>query len=246
MSTERIVSIHQPNFLPRLKVLQKIANSDIYIVFDDVQFVRNDWQNRVIIRNYSTNHTSWISLPVHKPHGQKSSISEISFVDQKNTLDKAFRQIQSAYFKSPFWHEMESLFNRLFYSTTGLDNLLSDYLYNSLCAIFRELEIKTTVVRSSSFAQPVHTEKNAHLLWLCNAVDGDAYICGTGGLSYIDKNLFLENGIEVIVQSWNDSEMIKRFGCDTWKNVSFIDFWARFGRESLVSLLTEGIDSTGC
>ena len=241
MSIKRMVSIHQPNFLPRLKVLQKISNSDVYVVYDDVQFVRNDWQNRVIIRNYTTKHCSWISLPVHKPHGQKSAISEVSFVNKKETLDKAFRQIQAAYYKSPFWHEMEPLLNRLFIYTADTSDLLSEYLFDSLCDVFHELEINTTVVRSSSFAQPVHTEKNEHLLWLCNIVEGDGYICGTGGLTYIDKNVFTQNGIEVVLQSWNDAEMVKRFGCDTWKNVSFIDYWARFGQKALVSFLKERI-----
>jgi len=35
-----IVSIHQPNYLPWMGLMHKILESDIFIVLDDVQFVR--------------------------------------------------------------------------------------------------------------------------------------------------------------------------------------------------------------
>src|SRR6185437_15039387 len=37
---------HQPNFLPRLSTLTKIYAADIWIILDDVQFARRDYQHR--------------------------------------------------------------------------------------------------------------------------------------------------------------------------------------------------------
>ena len=35
-----IVSIHQPNYLPWLGYFDKIKRSDLFVIFDDVQFPR--------------------------------------------------------------------------------------------------------------------------------------------------------------------------------------------------------------
>ena len=44
-----IACVHQPNFLPWLGFFAKVAQSDIYVVMDNVQFTKNCWTNRVKI-----------------------------------------------------------------------------------------------------------------------------------------------------------------------------------------------------
>lgn len=44
-----IVAIHQPNLFPRLKILQKLALADIWIVLDNVQYCQREYQNRTLI-----------------------------------------------------------------------------------------------------------------------------------------------------------------------------------------------------
>ncbi|MFF4157003.1 WbqC family protein [Streptomyces sp. NPDC001678] len=39
-------AIHQPNFFPRLTTLAKLFAADCWIVLDDVQFARRDYQHR--------------------------------------------------------------------------------------------------------------------------------------------------------------------------------------------------------
>ncbi|MBU6427323.1 WbqC family protein [Patescibacteria group bacterium] len=47
--TRLSVVVHQPNFLPRLKVLQKLAAADVWCVLDSVQYNPREWQNRARI-----------------------------------------------------------------------------------------------------------------------------------------------------------------------------------------------------
>src|SRR3989344_4934979 len=44
-----ICSIHQPTFLPYLGFFEKVRKSDVFIVYDDAQFVRRDFFQRNFI-----------------------------------------------------------------------------------------------------------------------------------------------------------------------------------------------------
>lgn len=46
-----ILTAHQPVYLPWLGLFHKIALSDVYCFFDDVQYLRRDWNNRNKIKN---------------------------------------------------------------------------------------------------------------------------------------------------------------------------------------------------
>ena len=57
------VSIHQPNYLPWLGFFNKVAQSDIYVVFDDVQYpMGKDFHNRNQIK--TNNGKTWLTIPV--------------------------------------------------------------------------------------------------------------------------------------------------------------------------------------
>ena len=45
-----IVAIHQPHFLPWLGFLQRMAQADVFVLLDHVQFERRNYQNRTMIR----------------------------------------------------------------------------------------------------------------------------------------------------------------------------------------------------
>jgi hypothetical protein len=70
---QRICAIHQPNFLPRLSTLAKIMAADVWVVLDDVQFCRRDYQHRArLARSASPGAWIWLTLPVHLPEGQRT------------------------------------------------------------------------------------------------------------------------------------------------------------------------------
>ena len=47
----RILSAHQPVYLPGLILFHKIALSDVFVLLPDVQFQRHSWQQRNRVRN---------------------------------------------------------------------------------------------------------------------------------------------------------------------------------------------------
>lgn len=235
-----IISIHQPNLFPRIKVLKKIFNSDIYVCYDDVQYVRNDWQNRVFIRNYKTQEKSWLSIPVIKPNGQKSKINEIKICENTSALKMLRKKLYYNYHASLFWDEMAIYLDEVF-KIFESSTYLSDFLFDSIEVIKNQFlfEKKVNIVKSSSINLSFSTEKNMHLIEIIKYYNCNSYICGSGGLNYINEDVFNKNGIDIIVQQWNEKSFTKKYSNGEWKNISFLDFWARYGKKVLIDELGE-------
>jgi WbqC-like protein family len=47
--SDLLCAIHQPNFFPRLSTLAKLFTADIWVILDDVQFTRRDYQHRCLV-----------------------------------------------------------------------------------------------------------------------------------------------------------------------------------------------------
>jgi len=41
-----LITIHQPQYLPWLGYLDKIDKADVFVILNNVQFKKNEWQNR--------------------------------------------------------------------------------------------------------------------------------------------------------------------------------------------------------
>jgi WbqC-like protein family len=73
----RSCAIHQPNLLPRLSTLAKLYAADVWVVLDDVQFTRHNYQHRVRLAALDDPaHRQWLSLETHLPYGRATLIRE--------------------------------------------------------------------------------------------------------------------------------------------------------------------------
>src|SRR5208282_4712259 len=75
-----ILAAHQPQFCPWLGYFDKMRRADVFVLLDDVQFKKNEWQNRNRIK--TTNGPAWFTVPVLHDFGQ-----EIREVRINNTGD---------------------------------------------------------------------------------------------------------------------------------------------------------------
>jgi hypothetical protein len=59
-------AIHQPNFFPRLSTLAKLYAADVWVILDDVQFSRRDYQNcRYLPPAGTALPARWLTVPAH-------------------------------------------------------------------------------------------------------------------------------------------------------------------------------------
>src|SRR5215216_4803864 len=95
-----IVSIHQPNFLPWLGYFDKLLKSDVFVLFDDVQFPRGKtYANRVLIK--TINGEAWITVPV-ADRGELQLIKDVSIAANPVWKRKLIKTLEVNYAKAPF------------------------------------------------------------------------------------------------------------------------------------------------
>ena len=92
------VSIHQPMYLPWTPYIAKLIHSDIFVVFDNVQYPGGkSYTNRNYI--YQKNNSVLLTLPLEK-YSLGSKFFQINISLKTNWYDKHAKTIQMAYSKS--------------------------------------------------------------------------------------------------------------------------------------------------
>lgn len=220
-----IVSIHQPNYIPWLGFFSKIIRSDVYVVFDDVQFPRGkDYANRNQIK--TNNGKLWLTVPVIG----KSDLKPWNTIEINNNgwVDKHLSNIESFYKKAPYFN---SYFPEIKEILSKNHSLLIDLNIDLIKFFLHCLESDTQIVFSSQFK----TEKTGldKILLILKELNTTEYISGEGEGSrrYIDENIFKQNNIKLTWQQYNHPIYNQQFS-DFVPYLSIIDLLFNEGPNS--------------
>ena len=94
-----IVSVHQPQYLPWLGYFDKIDKADAFVLLDNVQFKKNEWQNRNKIKAAAGG--QWLTVPVMYRFPQL--INEVEINNRERWQHKQQQALISNYKKAPYW-----------------------------------------------------------------------------------------------------------------------------------------------
>jgi len=193
-----IVTIHQPDFLPWLGFFDRWAKSDIYIVLDDVQFIRRGWHHRDRIK--AVDGPIWLTVPVVKKNRYHQLIKDTEIDNSLAWRKKHLRMIELNYRKAPnfeyFFHKIKEI-----YESNHL--LLIELNMDFLRFVAGELRIDTPFKFASSLN--ISSSGNQRLVDLVKSVNGSSYLTGLGSKSYLDEDLFRKEDIKVIWQNYSVS-----------------------------------------
>lgn len=223
-----LVGIHQLHYLPWLRYFEKIARSDVFVVLDDAQFTKNDWQNRNRIKTASG--ATVLTVPVIHEHGQR--LNEVRISNGSPWTRKHWQTIRQAYVHAPFFEycasEIEDGYTVPWDSLNALNRFLLE-------RFLRLLAIDTPIVYASSLG--IGGAASARLAGLVRAVGGTAYYCGAhAAQTYLDGELFERAGIEIVMQEWRVPVYPQLHG-DFVSDLSIVDLLMNCGPESLNILL---------
>jgi hypothetical protein len=228
------IAIHQPNFFPRLKVLQKIASADIWCVLDSVQYCAREWQNRTrIVATHGDNQAFWFSVPVRRPHGRNTLISDVSIVNPSLTAPLAERTLFHAFKQSPYWSTIKDLLSNLrpLLAADSLARLCVD----TTCLLLRIAGRQPTLIFASSL--PVKGKASTLMAAICRYLNATTYLADSGGRNYLQPAHFRE--MEVLWQNWCEPPE-KLPGISSWRNISSVNYLARLGPEQFTRQIRNG------
>ncbi len=177
-----IVSIHQPEHFPYLGFFQKMQESDLFIILDNVKFKKNNFQNRNRFLNKSGNE-EWFTLPVEKKANSKL-IRDVKLAEDFGWKKKLMKQM-----KMNFNMSNDDL-NYIY-----MDDLLYTTNLRSITYCASELDIDTP--RELASELDVSGTKSELLYNLCKKVGATTYLSGQNGFKYLDKDVFKDINIEV-------------------------------------------------
>lgn len=218
-----IVSIHQPNYIPWAGYFDKIAQSDVFVLFDDVQYpMGKSVCNRNLIK---TPHGGmWLTVPVK----DRSSLKKINEIEINNDIDwrrNHWKSIQAFYGKAPGFPVYERVFDGLYARPW---DRLCDLNVAIIQALLGILDIPTKLVFSSQLDVPGGGEQK--LIGIVNKLGADAYLTGTGPGSqrYVKAEDFKNSGIALLFHKFQLREYPQLHG-DFIPNLSAIDLIFNLG-----------------
>lgn len=222
---KRIV-IHQPNLFPRLKVLQKIASAHVWVIFDDVQYVKREWQNRTKLRHLKQPMREfWLTAPVNCPDGRRTLIKDVTLVHPEQFYGHLLKTIQFTYGQSRYWDWIEAYINTCILNRPSS---LTELCVETVLVCFQKLDINIETHYSSSLA--INGKATQKLTGICEALDADIYVSGSGSRAYMQLDIMQSANIDVVWQNWQEPVVkLDKNVTLQWRNFSFIDFLARFG-----------------
>lgn len=184
----RLVAIHQPNLFPRLSTLAKLWAADVWVVLDDVQFARRDYQHRARLGPLGDDAAQrWMSLSVNLPEGRSTQIRAARVVDRETCRRRVQRLTRQIHGDGPHWAPLGVAIEGVVELMDETDRLAEI----GTASTTRLLELTGwagEIVRSSQL--PSRAERSHRLADLTVAVGGTDYLCGTGGAAYLDTAAF--------------------------------------------------------
>lgn len=231
-----IITIHQPEHLPWLGLLNKIAKADVFVVLDSVQYEKNYFQNRN--RIMGTNGVQWLSVPVsNKGHMDGSIATTLVASDPKNIKwrEKYLQTIRMSYGKYPYFNEVFSMLEEAI-------DLDSQYLCEINLAIINKfcdaLNIHPQYVRSSSLN--VYGLKSDLILGICRKMNTDVYIAGPSGRDYLDMKSFEDSNIKVVFNDYHHPIYPQRRSEEFVSHLSALDLFMNVGFSEAKKVIMEG------
>ncbi|MFC2176379.1 WbqC family protein [Bacteroidota bacterium] len=183
-----VVSVSQSNYVPWKGYFDMIARSDVFVIYDEVQFTKNDWRNRNLIK--TPKGTEWLTIPVKQDHlDQKICETKVAF---NKWNKKHLGTLQANYAKAKSFNEVkEEVFDWYSIDTDLLSEINAHFIKN-VCAF---LGISTKLIDSREL--DLQGDRNERLVDACQKLGADTYLSGPAARTYLAGTLFDQSGLSV-------------------------------------------------
>ncbi len=218
-----VLSAHQPNFMPYLGFFDKMKQSDIFVIRDEVLFVERDYHHRNRIRKNGSNgiespQFSWLTVPVEKEQDYLGNILIKRGVSRKHgkhifpwnqdMLHEIDVNYQKADYFKTFFPEVEMILDNSDSRLISLNMKLIEFFKKAF-------EIDTPIIMASSLRLKSLTyhksDPTEDIVSLCKHLGANVYLSGSGGREYIRPEPFVRERIELKFQDYSHPKYKQNF-----------------------------------
>lgn len=182
------VAIMQPYFFPYIGYFQLINAVDEFVVYDDVNFIKQGWITRNSILADKKKYSFILNVE------GASSFKKIKEISLVNNNKKLLKTIEQEYKKAPYFSVVFPIIQEILSSN---ENNLSKFLVFSLRKIAYYLQIDTIFRISSEIDKNNELKGQDKIIAICKQLKAKTYINSIGGQELYNKEIFNKNKIKL-------------------------------------------------
>ncbi len=199
----RKIGLCQPYFAPYIGYFQLINAVDVFISYDNVNFIKGGWVNRNKI-NVNGNEKLF-NIPLLKQSPNKK-INEVDVNWQSNDFNKLIKTITQSYSKSPYLKDVLNVLEEIF---KGRSEKISDLSLKSIEGFCQYLNIDTEIKSASNINYEKTNDKVLNIINICKNQNANHYINPIGGTKLYSKEDFKKYKIQLnFIQGLNSLSII--------------------------------------
>lgn len=194
--SDKIVVIHQPDFMPYLGFFDRLLKADIYVVLDNVQYVRSSrgWTSRDKIK--TVNGEKWISVGT-KRAPRDTPINQIFLSEEFDWRNKHLNLFRENYRRCSYYDEVISYIRELYDFSC---KRMMDFNMKSIEMLMELLDIHIDIKYASELNAV--GKNNTLIIDIVKKLGCHKYLSGVGARDYFVSELFECMGIDVIWQTF--------------------------------------------
>lgn len=189
-------AIMQPTYLPWLGYFAMMAEAQVFVFLDSVQFEKRSWQQRNRIKGPQGAHL--LTVPVLTKGVPEQRIADVLIEPGSDFRHRHIQTMRHFYGKAPKFAEVSAL---LFPLIEHEADHLADYNIHIAMALAAALGIEVKFLRSRDLQ--VRGTKADLLAAICAEVGAQRYLSAPGSAGYLaESNAFEAAGIEVVYNTF--------------------------------------------
>jgi len=181
----------QPYFFPYIGYFQLIKATDLFIFYDDVNFITRGWinRNKVLVNGKPT----YFTIPC-KDASQNKLIYEVGVALTEKKTQKLLKTIYFSYKNAPYFESVYALIKDVLH--TDVRNI-AELSTQSVTTCMDYLDIGTDTKMSSEQYENRSLDRADRLIDICKQEKATHYINAQGGKKLYEKTYFERQGIQL-------------------------------------------------
>ncbi|SDC22359.1 WbqC-like protein family protein [Cupriavidus sp. YR651] len=189
------LAIVQSNYIPWKGYFDMIASVDEFVLYDSVQYTKNDWRNRNRIK--TAQGLRWLTVPVKTGGRFGQTIAETQ-IDDAHWARAHWQVLLQNYRQAPCFRQIAPRLES-FYCELSSQTHLSGLNRSMLGWCCAELGINTRLTDSTEYE--LIGDRSERLVEICAQANATEYVSGPAARDYLDVAQFERRGIKV---TWFD------------------------------------------